>query len=77
MLGEAGVDACPTGTTAITDESKCEEATKALGYGDIFDKTQGTKGEHAVCNYCAGCYPPDTRVSSNHFQKAYWICVGR
>ena len=74
-----GVNACPTFTTPITDASKCKEATKALGYGDIFDETQSTNtGETGeVCNYCSECDTPHTRVSSNHGRYNHWICVGR
>ena len=74
-LGEIGVDACPTGTMAITDTDKCAEASQALGYGDIFDERIGTKtGENVICNYCTSCVPIDTRVSSDHGDQAYWIC---
>ena len=72
MLGE---DECPTGTVAITDTHKCAEATQALGYGEIFDATVGTKtGENVICSYCGGCNPRVTKLSSNHGPMATWIC---
>ena len=70
-----GVDECPTGTVAITDTSKCAEGSLELGFGEIFDETLGTKtGGNLICNYCTGCNPVVTRVSSNHGALASWIC---
>ena len=72
VQGDVGIDSCPEGYETITEPSTCEIASKLLGlkYTAQFD----TGGVNAICNWCGGCSPQDTRVSYDHGPHARWIC---
>ena len=75
VQGDLGIDSCPEGYEIITEPSTCETASKALGltYRAQFNVIWPT-GVNAICNWCGGCSPQDTRVSYDHGPHARWIC---
>ena len=71
-MGAKGVDACPKGYKAIKDKKSCKKASEKLGLK--YDKARNDNKPNAVCNWCNGCAPKVTRVSTNHGAGAKWIC---
>ena len=74
LLGDVGVDACPTGSTPIVEPTICETASSYLGLSYDVDSNDGSAD--AECNYCGGCDPKVTRVTDNHGTNAQWVCSG-
>ena len=72
VQGDLGIDSCPEGYEIITEPSTCETASKLLGLKYMAQFNTG--GVNAICNWCGGCSPQDTRVSDNHGAHARWIC---
>lgn len=73
IRGGTGVDACPSGFTQITaDAAECAAGSTALGL--TYNAGENEAGPNAVCNWCGGCVPQITRLSSNHGTAAKWVC---
>jgi len=73
VLGDIGVNACPTGYRTIVTVEECEAASIALGL--TYNAQQYDGHAESVCNYCTGCNPMFTELHNKHGIKAHWICA--
>jgi len=72
VLGDIGVDSCPTGFDPITSSTECQNAISDQNYVKGISSMWTTHSK-SVCYLCGGC-GNTVGFSTSHGYKAWWIC---
>jgi len=72
VIGEQGVNSCPSHYVPISEPGACSTASAALSL--TYDASSNDGSSDGVCNLCMGCNPATTRVDNDHGRKAHFIC---
>lgn len=75
LIGEQGVNSCPSNYVPISEPGLCSTASTALSL--TYDASLNDRSSNGVCNLCMGCNPATTRVDNDHGRKAHFICKKR